>query len=75
MIVERFKEVYRIDLDKIEYTNNEKNHIIFKNEQLSAQFRAYHKEKAVLRVVKKGCNASRTNMAIIKKTSKDLTIQ
>jgi hypothetical protein len=75
VIVDRFKEVNRIDLDKIEYTSNEQNHIIFKDCNLTEQFKTYHKEKATLRIVKKECNSSRTSLARIKKTTKDLTIK
>jgi hypothetical protein len=75
IIVDRFKEVNRIDLDEIEYTSNEQNHIIFKNECLTLDFKKYHKEKANLRVVRKECNSSRAGMARIKKTTKDLNIK
>jgi len=75
IIVDRFKEVNKIDLDEIEYISNEQNHIIFKNESLSLDFKKYHKEKASLRVVRKECNSSRAGMARIKKTAKDLTIK
>ena len=75
IIVDRFKEVNRINLEVIEYTSNEHNHIIFKDENLTKDFQKYHKNKASLRIVRKECNASRTGMARIKKTTKDLTIK
>lgn len=75
IIVDRFKEVNRINLGEIEYTSNEQNLIIFKDENLTQNFKKYHKEKASLRVVRKECNSSRTGMARIKKTKKDLTIK
>jgi len=75
VIVDRFKEVDRIDLNQIEYTSNEHNHIIFKNRNLIVDFRRYHKEKASLRIARKECNSSRAGMARIKKTTKDLTIK
>lgn len=75
MIVDRFKEVNKIDLAAIEYTSNEQNHIIFKDENLTKDFQKYHKEKASLRIVRKECNSSRTGMARIKKSTKDLTIK
>ena len=75
VIVDRFKEVNRIELDKIEFTTNDQNHIIFKDESLTEQFRKYHKEKASLRIVRTECNSSRTGLARIKRTSKDLTIK
>ncbi len=75
IIVDRFKEVNKIKLNEIEYTSNEQNHIIFKDENLTQDFKNYHKEKASLRIVRKECNSSRTGMARIKKTAKDLTIK
>lgn len=75
MIVDRFKEVNKIDLEVVEYASNEKNHIIFKDENLTKDFQKYHKEKASLRIVRKECNSSRTGMARIKKSTKDLTIK
>jgi hypothetical protein len=75
IIVDRFKEVNCIDLGDIEYTSNEQNHIVFKDERLTLDFKKYHKEKANLRVVRKECNSSRTGMARIKKTTKDLFVK
>lgn len=75
IIVDRFKEVNRIDLDKIEYTSNDQNHIAFQDSILANNFRHYHKEKASLRIVRTECNSSRTGLARLKRTSKDLTIK
>ncbi|HQZ25714.1 MAG TPA: hypothetical protein PLD18_10475 [Flavobacterium sp.] len=75
VIVDRFKEVNRIELDIIEYTSNDQNHIIFKDDNRTQKFRKYHMEKASLRVVRTECNSSRTGLARIKRTSKDLTIK
>lgn len=75
VIVDSFKEVNSIELDIIEYTSNDQNHIIFKNETLSEQFRKYHMGKANLRIVRIECNSSRTGLARIKRTTKDLTIK
>lgn len=75
VIVDRFKEINTIDLDKIEYKSNDQNLILFRNEFLRENFRNYHKEKANLRVVRKECNLSRTGMAKIKNNSKDLKIK
>jgi hypothetical protein len=75
IIVERFKEVYRINLDDIDYSTDDQNNIIFKDENLTKAFRNYHKEKASLRIVRKECNSSRTGQARVKRTSKDLTIK
>ena len=74
VIVDRFKEVNRIELDKIEYTSDDQGYLVFKDENLSEQFREYHNEKANLRIVRKECNSSRTGLARIKRTSKDLTV-
>lgn len=75
IIVDRFKEVNRIDLDSIEFTSNDQNHIIFKDDKWTESFKQYHKEKASLRIVRTECNSSRTGMARIKRTAKDLTIE
>jgi len=75
VIVDRFKEVNRIELEKIEYTSNKQNHIIFQDENWTEKFRKYHTEKANLRIVRTECNSSRTGMARLKRTSKDLTIE
>lgn len=75
IIVDRFKEVNKIDLDTIEYTSNDQNQIIFQDNNLAESFKEYHKEKASLRIVRTECNSSRTGMARIKRTAKDLTIK
>lgn len=75
IIVDRFKEVNKIDLDFIEYTSNKQNHIIFENANWTENFKIYHKEKANLRIVRKECNSSRTGLARIKKSTKDLAIK
>ena len=75
VIVDRFKEVNSVELDLIEYTSNDQNHIIFKDGFWTDQFRKYHKEKASLRIVRTECNSSRTSLARLKRTSKDLTIK
>jgi hypothetical protein len=75
IIVDRFKEVDKIDLDIIEYTSNDQNLIVFKDNSWTEQFRKYHMEKASLRIVRTECNSSRTSLARIKRTSKDLTIK
>lgn len=75
VIVDRFKEVNKIEPDIIEYTSNDQNHIVFKDDSLTEQFRKYHMEKANLRIVRTECNSSRTGMARLKRTSKDLKIK
>jgi hypothetical protein len=74
IIVDRFKEIKNINVEEIEYYVDENNFFLFKNEKLTTEFQQYHKEKANLRIVKKECNLSRTGMARINRTSKDLTI-
>ena len=74
IIVDRFKEIKNINVDEIEYYVDENNFFLFKDEKLTTEFQEYHKLKANLRIVKKECNLSRTGMARIKRTSKDLTI-
>ena len=75
VIVDRFKELNQIDVNKIEYITNEINISFFKDESISESFRQYHREKANLRIVRKECNLSRTGMARIKRTNNDLTIK
>lgn len=75
IIVDRFKEVNAIDLEKIEYSSNSQNHIIFEDNSWIQKFKQYHKEKASLRIVRVECNSSRTGMARLKRTPKDLTIK
>lgn len=75
IIVDRFKEVYRVELDGIEYTSNDHNFIVFEDDSLTDSFKNYHKEKAKLRIVRAECNSSRTALARIKPSSKDLIIK
>ena len=75
VIVDRFKEVFQIDVASVDYEVNELNVMLFKDETLINNFKNYHKEKANLRIVRKENNLSRTGMARVKRTSKDLTIQ
>jgi hypothetical protein len=74
MIVERFKELKQIDVDKIEYALEEGKKILFKDKVLMQDFINYHKEKANLRIVKKENNLSRTGLARIKQSTNDLKI-
>lgn len=74
VIVDRFKELNKIELDKIEYTSNAKNQLIFNDPALTELFRIYHKGKASLRIVRAECNSRRSGLARIKRTTKDLTI-
>jgi hypothetical protein len=75
VIVDRFKEVFQIDPTSVDYEVNELNVMLFKDETLVNNFKNYHKEKANLRIVRKENNLSRTGMARVKRTSKDLIIK
>ena len=70
IIVDRFKELNKIAIDSIEYTTSEQNHIIFEDKILTESFKEYHKEKANLRIVRSGCNSSRTGMGRLKRSSR-----
>ena len=75
VIVDRFKEVFAIDISMIDYFSDDNNLLCFEDKALAEKFRGYHKEKANLRVVKKGLNLSRTGMARVKRTKKDLVVK
>jgi hypothetical protein len=74
VIVDRFKEVNKIDVANVEYSSDNNNGLVFENEKLIEEFRNYHKEKANLRIVRKECNSKRAAMARLKRSSKDLII-
>jgi hypothetical protein len=75
MIIERFKELHQIDIKDLEFIVDDNNQILFQDELLTQKFRNYHRDKANLRVVKKECNSSRTAMARVKQSNKDLKIK
>lgn len=75
IIIDRFKEVYNINIDELEFDVSEDNRVIFKDKKIEELFRAYHKEKANLRIVRKELNSSRASMGRIKSTRKDLKIE
>lgn len=75
VIVDRFIELNKIDLKKVEYITDENNFYLFKDKKLAERFRDYHKEKAVLRIVRKECNSSRAHQGRIKEQKKDLKIK
>ena len=74
IIVDRFIEVFKIDIENIEYEISKENFLLFKDKKLSENFREYHKEKANLRVIRKECNSSRAYQGRITTQSKDLRI-
>jgi len=74
VIVDRFIEVYRINIRAVEYVEIMDGVHNFSNVELAENFRNYHKEKANLRLVMKGKNLSRPHQARINRQQKDLTI-
>ncbi len=75
MIVDRFKELNEIDVNAIEYTSDDQNHVVFQDVNLADTFISYHKEKARLRLVRKEINSSRSGMGRVKMSTMDLTIK
>jgi Protein of unknown function (DUF3223) len=75
VIIDRFKEVNHINVNKISFYVNEENMLNFTDKELQEKFRVYHQEKANLRIVRKECNLSRTGMARLKRNNKDLVIE
>ena len=60
---------------EVDYITDESNNLIFKDKNLAESFRNYHREKPNLRIVRNEINLSRTGMARLKRSSKDLIIQ
>jgi hypothetical protein len=75
IIVDRFIEVNRIDILKVEYVEKIDAVYEFKEFELAEKFRQYHKQKANLRIVKKGKNSGRAHQARVKRQKKDLKIE
>lgn len=75
IIVDRFIELNKIDINSIEYIEIIDGVYNFKDEEISNKFRIYHKEKANLRIVKKGKNSGRAHQARVKQQKKDLRIK
>lgn len=75
VIIDRFIELYNINLKEVEYKTDENNFYLFKDDKLTEDFRNYHKEKAVLRLVRKECNSSRAHQGRIREMKKDLRIK
>ncbi|MDA3915671.1 MAG: DCL family protein [Deltaproteobacteria bacterium] len=75
VIVDRFIELYRIDLSSVEYIETIDNVYAFKDHTLSEKFRKYHKEKSNLRLVRKEKNLGRSHQARIKRQKKDLVVE
>jgi hypothetical protein len=75
MIVDRYIELYQINIENIDYYEIEDSVYIFKEEKITKDFREYHKDKANLRVVKKTNNLGRAYQARITQQKKDLKIK
>jgi len=74
IIIDRFIELYKIDINKIDYKKDNDNKIIFSDRNLAERFRTYHKEKANLRIIRKERNLSRSHQGRVKQQKKDLKI-
>jgi len=75
IIVDRFIEFYRIDVNNIEYTEVMDGVYNFSDKELCEKFRQYHKGKANLRLVMKANNLGRSHQARVSRQQKDLTIE
>ena len=75
VIVDRFIELYQIDIQNIKYIEDIECIHKFEDEDIKEKFREYHKDKATLRIVKKRLNSSRAHQARIDKQKKDLNIE
>ena len=75
VIVDRFIELYKIDLSAVEYIETIDNVYSFKDDDFAEKFRQYHKEKANLRLVRKDNNLGRSHLARNTRQKKDLKIQ
>lgn len=74
IIIDRFIELNKIDVNKVKYNKDNNNLILFSDKDLENNFRVYHKRKANLRIVRKEKNLSRTHQGRIKTQKKDLRI-
>lgn len=75
VIVDRFIELNKLDIEKVEYIQIEGGPNELKDNKLKQEFRKYHQEKANLRIVKKDLNLGRSFQARINRQKKDLTIK
>lgn len=74
VIVDRFLEVRNVVIEEVEYIDID-NVLFFKDNKIYNDFREYHKNKAILRIVKKELNSSRTQYAKLKIFKNDLKIE
>jgi hypothetical protein len=75
VIVDRFIELNKIDIERIEYVKIDGGPNELKDDSLKQEFRKYHKVKANLRIVKKDLNLGRSFQARVNRQKKDLTIK
>jgi len=74
IIVDRFIEVNNIDLNILQYEKDAENKIVFTQQELANNFRAYHKKLANLRLVRKEINSGRAYQGRSTRQKKDLSI-
>lgn len=74
VIVDRFIELNGLDVNLVEYEIKPHSLTQFKDSNLSDSFRKYHEEKALLRIVDKALNLSRSGFARLKPMKDDLRI-
>jgi len=77
IIIDRFIEINKIDITKIEYISGGKGELglAFYDSAITNGFKKYHKEKALLRIVRKECNSSRAHLARNTSIKRDLKVQ
>jgi len=75
IIIDRFIELYKIDLKDIEYETDKDNKSLLADKDLEKKFRDYHMEKANLRIVRKEKNLGRSHQGRVKNQKKDLRIE
>lgn len=75
IIVDRFIELNNINLEEIRYKTAENNFCLFNDDELTEKFRQYHKDKAILRIVRKELNSERAHQGRLKEQKKDLKIK
>lgn len=75
VIVDRFIELNKLDIEKVEYIQVDGGPNELKDDRLKQDFRKYHQDKATLRIVKKDLNLGRSFQARVNRQKKDLKIK
>ncbi len=75
IIIDRFIELYSVNLKNIEYDSDKDNKTVLVDKDLESRFRDYHMEKANLRIVRKEQNLGRSHQGRVQKQKKDLRIE